>query len=80
VERARLYRAANEACFGVQIATNNIAEGVKAAQLAQDAGAFGRVCGCCAPVRGGGTSSLVTHTAVGLTATAVKEGSSGNAT
>lgn len=38
VERARLYRAANEPCFGVQIATNNIAEGVKAAKLAQEAG------------------------------------------
>jgi tRNA-dihydrouridine synthase 3 len=39
VERARLYKAANETCFGVQIATNNIAEGVAAAKLAQEAGA-----------------------------------------
>lgn len=48
VERARLYRAANEPCFGVQIATNNIAEGVKAAKLAQDAGAawLDINCGC----------------------------------
>ena len=38
VERARLYKAPNERCFGVQIATNNIAEGVKAAKLAQEAG------------------------------------------
>lgn len=38
MERARLYKAANEPCFGVQIATNNIAEGVKAAKLAQEAG------------------------------------------
>jgi hypothetical protein len=38
VERARLYKAPNEPCFGVQIATNNIAEGVKAAKLAQEAG------------------------------------------
>lgn len=39
MERARLYKAANETCFGVQIATNNIAEGVAAAKLAQEAGA-----------------------------------------
>jgi hypothetical protein len=38
VERARLYKAGNERCFGVQIATNNIAEGVAAAKLAQEAG------------------------------------------
>jgi hypothetical protein len=38
VERARLYKAPNERCFGVQIATNNIAEGVKAAKLARAAG------------------------------------------
>lgn len=42
VERARLYKAPNERCFGVQIATNNIAEGVKAAKLAQEAG----TCSC----------------------------------
>lgn len=42
VERARLYKAPNEPCFGVQIATNNIAEGVKAAMLAQEAGGPGR--------------------------------------
>jgi hypothetical protein len=38
VERARLYKAANERCFGVQIATKTIAEGVAAAKLAQEAG------------------------------------------
>lgn len=41
VERARLYKASNERCFGVQIATNNIAEGVAAAKLAQEAGQLG---------------------------------------
>jgi tRNA-dihydrouridine synthase 3 len=38
-EKTRLRRAANEPLFGVQIATNNIAEGVAAARLAQEAGA-----------------------------------------
>lgn len=38
MERARLYKAANERCFGVQIATKTIAEGVAAAKLAQEAG------------------------------------------
>eukprot|EP00775_Hariotina_reticulata_P009095 gene9095-9265_t len=48
VERARLYKAVNERCFGAQIATNNIAEGVAAAQLAQEAGAawMDLNCGC----------------------------------
>eukprot|EP00878_Enallax_costatus_P009000 GHUV01009412.1.p1 GENE.GHUV01009412.1~~GHUV01009412.1.p1 ORF type:complete len:230 (+),score=81.95 GHUV01009412.1:791-1480(+) len=48
VEKARLYKAHNEQCFGVQIATNNIAEGVKAAAVAQEAGAawLDINCGC----------------------------------
>ncbi|GBF87930.1 tRNA-dihydrouridine synthase [Raphidocelis subcapitata] len=48
VERARLVRAPNEACFGVQIATNQISEGVRAAQLAKEAGAsfVDLNCGC----------------------------------
>jgi tRNA-dihydrouridine synthase len=48
VERARLYKAVNEHCFGAQIATNNIAEGVAAAQLAEEAGAtwLDLNCGC----------------------------------
>lgn len=48
VEKARLYKASNEACFGVQVATNNIAEGVKAAAAAQAAGAswIDINCGC----------------------------------
>jgi len=48
VERARLYKASNEACFGVQIATNAIHEGVAAAKLAAEAGAswIDLNCGC----------------------------------
>jgi hypothetical protein len=52
VERARLYKAPNEACFGVQVATNNIAEGLKAAQLAADAGAAWLDLNCGCPIYG----------------------------
>lgn len=45
VERARLKMAPNEHCFGVQIATKTIAEGVAAAKLAQEAGGWGGVSG-----------------------------------
>jgi len=53
VERARLLKAPNEGCFGVQIATNQISEGVRAAQMAKDAGAsfIDLNCGC--PIYGG---------------------------
>eukprot|EP00877_Chromochloris_zofingiensis_P007906 jgi/Chrzof1/3369/Cz12g22180.t1 len=48
VEKARLYKASNEGCFGVQIATNVIAEAVAAAALAKEAGAtwIDINCGC----------------------------------
>jgi tRNA-dihydrouridine synthase 3 len=52
VEKARLYKAANESCFGVQIATNNIAEGVKAAAAAQAAGASWIDINCGCPIYG----------------------------
>ncbi|KAF8063726.1 DUS3L [Scenedesmus sp. PABB004] len=39
VENARMYRAPNELCFGVQIATNSIAEGLAASRAAARAGA-----------------------------------------
>ncbi|KAK9810018.1 hypothetical protein WJX72_003455 [[Myrmecia] bisecta] len=47
-ERTRLKRAANEICYGVQIATNNIGEGVKAGELAAASGArwLDLNCGC----------------------------------
>ena len=47
-EQARLRRAANEKLFCVQIATNDIEEGVSAAKLAADAGAdwIDLNCGC----------------------------------
>ena len=48
IERARLRRASNEQVFGVQIATNDIEEGVGAAKLAAAAGAdwVDLNCGC----------------------------------
>ena len=48
IEKTRLRRAANEPFFGVQIATNDIEEGVRAATLAADAGAnfVDLNCGC----------------------------------
>ena len=48
VERARLRRAANEDVFGVQIATNDVGEGVAAMRLAREAGAdfVDLNCGC----------------------------------
>lgn len=51
MERARLYKAVNETCFGVQIATKVIDEGVAAAKLAQEAGAawVDLNCGCPIP-------------------------------
>ena len=47
-ESARLRRAPNEGFFGVQIATNNVEEGVDAAKLAAEAGAHfvDLNCGC----------------------------------
>lgn len=53
MEKARLYKAQNERCFGVQIATNNIAEGVKAAAAAQEAGAAWLDINCGCPIYGG---------------------------
>ena len=37
-ERARLYRAPNEGCFGLQIATTTVSEGVFAGRLAAASG------------------------------------------
>ncbi|KAI8466352.1 MAG: dihydrouridine synthase-domain-containing protein [Monoraphidium minutum] len=51
VERARLVKAPNEACFGVQIATNQISEGVAAAKLAKEAGASFVDLNCGCPIR-----------------------------
>ena len=39
MEKARLYKHPSETCFGVQIATKTIDEGVKAAHIAAEAGA-----------------------------------------
>ncbi|KIZ02031.1 tRNA-dihydrouridine synthase 3 [Monoraphidium neglectum] len=51
VERARLVKAPNESCFGVQIATNQISEGVAAAKLAKEAGASFVDLNCGCPIR-----------------------------
>lgn len=52
VEKARLYKASNEGCFGVQIATNVIAEAVAAAALAKEAGATWIDINCGCPIHG----------------------------
>lgn len=52
LERARLKRAANEACFGFQIATNNIGEGVGAGKMAIEAGASWLDLNCGCPIYG----------------------------
>jgi len=51
-ERARLRRADNEALFGLQFATNNIGEGVRAAELAAAAGAAWVDLNCGCPIYG----------------------------
>lgn len=52
VERARLVKAPNEKCFGVQIATNQISEGAAAAALAKEAGASFVDLNCGCPIYG----------------------------
>ncbi len=59
VERARLYRDSSEQFFGVQIATNAIEEGVRAAALAQEAGAAWIDLNCGCPIHGGCTHLAV---------------------
>lgn len=51
-EKARLRIAANEACFGFQIATNNIGEGVSAGKMAAEAGAAWLDLNCGCPIYG----------------------------
>lgn len=48
VERARLYKAPEERCYGFQIATKVISEGLESAKLAEEAGArfLDLNCGC----------------------------------
>ena len=52
VELARLKPAANEACFGAQLATNVIQEGIDAAHLAAQAGATWIDLNCGCPIHG----------------------------
>lgn len=61
-EKARLKRAANEACFGFQIATNNIGEGVRAGALAAEAGASWVDLNCGCPIYGVPTSATSSST------------------
>ncbi len=51
-ERARLRRAPEESCFGFQIATNNIGEGVGAGKMALEAGASWLDLNCGCPIYG----------------------------
>ena len=51
-ERARLRRADNEVLYGVQFATNNIGEGVRAAELAAASGAAWVDLNCGCPIHG----------------------------
>ena len=48
VERARLYKAEEEGCYGLQIATKTISEGLESARLAKESGArfLDLNCGC----------------------------------
>lgn len=51
-ERARLRRADNEHLYGLQFATNNIGEGVRAAELAAASGAAWVDLNCGCPIYG----------------------------
>ena len=51
-ERVRLRRAPEESCFGFQIATNNIGEGVGAGKMALEAGASWLDLNCGCPIYG----------------------------
>ena len=51
-ERARLRRADNERLYGLQFATNNIGEGVRAAELAAASGAAWVDLNCGCPIYG----------------------------
>lgn len=52
MEKARLYKAANERCYGFQFATKTIGEGLTAAQMAADAGATWVDINCGCPIFG----------------------------
>jgi tRNA-dihydrouridine synthase len=52
VEKARLAKASSERCYGVQIATNTIDEGVAAAEAAAAAGATWIDINCGCPIHG----------------------------
>jgi tRNA-dihydrouridine synthase 3 len=58
-EVTKLRTFEGEPCFGLQIATNNIAEGVYAAQLAADAGASFLDLNCGCPIYGEPPSILL---------------------
>lgn len=49
-EKARLRRAANEKCFGAQIATKTIDEGMRAGAMAKEAGASWLDLNCACPI------------------------------
>eukprot|EP00884_Botryococcus_braunii_P011283 jgi/Botrbrau1/20155/Bobra.0173s0056.1 len=79
-ERARLRKAQNESCFGVQIATNNVGEGLAAARLAAEAGASWLDLNCGCPIheatrRGLGAALLRSPRKLGRLVAGISEGS-----
>ena len=80
MEQARLRRSSNEEIFGVQIATNQVQEGIRAIQEAEKAGAdfVDLNCGC--PIfeatrRGLGSSLLRSPTKLGKLVQGMVQGS-----
>lgn len=79
VERTHLRQAANEHCFGVQIATKQIDEGIAAGQLAAEAGAAWMDLNCGCPIyeatrRGLGAALLRKPTKLGRLVAGIAEG------
>ncbi|DBA99467.1 hypothetical protein WJX82_010728 [Trebouxia sp. C0006] len=79
VERTHLRQAANEHCFGVQIATKQIDEGIAAGELAAEAGAAWMDLNCGCPIyeatrRGLGAALLRKPTKLGRLVAGIAEG------
>ncbi|KAL3153927.1 hypothetical protein ABBQ32_013490 [Trebouxia sp. C0010 RCD-2024] len=79
VERTHLRQAANEDCFGVQIATKQIDEGIAAGLMAADAGATWLDLNCGCPIyeatrRGLGAALLRKPTKLGRLVAGIAEG------
>lgn len=57
-ERMRLKRLPDENCYGFQVATKTIAEGLAASKLAKEAGARWMDINCGCPIYGKGVRSV----------------------